>query len=282
MELSCDFVRSILPFRDPDGHKGTFGKVLLLCGSVGYTGAAYYAASAAVTGGSGLVFLGVPWGIWHILAQKCTSAMPFPLWGACHLRSGAEPAIRRRMKSCDAALLGCGLGRETSTVRLIRRLLDTELPLVLDADALYAVADRMELLAARRSRVTVLTPHEGEFARLGGTLSAGRLAAAQEFARIHQVYLVLKGPRTVIAAPDGRCAVNTTGNCGMAKGGSGDLLAGLITSLLGQGMAPFDACCAAVWCHGRAGDLAAERCGKRAMTPDHTLACLPAAFLETE
>lgn len=282
MELSRDFVKAVLPKRDPAGHKGTFGKVLCVCGSVGYTGAPIYAASAAVRSGSGLVFLGVPRGIWQVAAVKCTSAMPFPLCGCSHLSRFAEKKIRERLDRCDAALIGCGLGRTRGVDRLVLRLLDTPLPLVLDADALGTLSGHLDALQVRRDRVTVVTPHEGEFARLGGDLSQSREEAAASFAQIHRVYVVLKGHRTVIAAPDGRIAVNPTGNSGMAKGGAGDILAGMITSLLGQGMAPFAACCAAVWLHGTAGDLAAEALGERGMTPDDLLAQIPFAFQKAE
>ena len=145
-----------------------------------------------------------------------------------------------------------------------------------------ALSGHMDALSRRRNRITVLTPHEGEFVRAGGDLSPGRERAAADFAREHGVYLVLKGPGTIAAAPDGRCMRNPTGNCGMAKGGSGDVLTGLLTGLLAQGMEPFDACCAAVWIHGRAGDMAAEEKGRRGMTPADMIEKLPYALKEVE
>lgn len=283
MEITRDYVKRLLPPRDPAGHKGTFGKVFGLCGAVGYTGAPVLAAEAAVRSGSGLVYLGVPEAIWQVTAVKCVSAMPFPLPSReGGLALAAEPAVRQRMASCDAVLIGCGLGRGAETDALTRRLLDVEKPLVLDADGINAAAAHMDELERRRGLVTVLTPHEGEFLRVGGDLTAGRETAALRFAAAYGVYLILKGHRTVVAAPDGRLAVNTTGNSGMAKGGSGDILSGVVLSLLGQGIAPFDACCAAVYCHGLAGDLAAAEKGERGMTPGDLLAALPAAFRETE
>ena len=191
----------------------------------------------------------------------------------------AEDAIRCRAEDCDALLLGCGLGRSLQTDALVRNLLDIEKPLVLDADGLNAINGQEELLK-RRKAVTVLTPHEGEFLRLGGDLSKGREAAAAAFSEKHGVYLVLKGHRTVVAAPDRRVAVNSTGNSGMAKGGSGDVLAGMILSLLGQGCKAFDACCAGVWLHGRAGDRAAADKGERGMTPTDLLEQIPYAMKE--
>ncbi len=272
------FVRRSLPRRDPEGHKGTFGKVLCVCGSVGYTGAPIFAGRGAVRTGSGLVFLAVPESVWPVAAVKSDEAMPFPVPEAeGRLSLLAEEPIRRRAESCDAVLIGCGLGRGWQTDALVRNLLTIEKPLVLDADGLNALSGREELLQ-KRAAPTILTPHEGEFLRLGGGLSAGREAAAAAFSEKYGVYLVLKGHRTVVAAPDGRLAVNGTGNSGMAKGGSGDVLAGMILSLLGQGCEAFAACCAGVWLHGRAGDLAAADKGERGMTPTDLLEQIPYAM----
>ncbi len=277
--ITAAFVRRCLPRRDPEGHKGDFGKVLCVCGSVGYTGAPIFASRAAVRTGAGLVFLGVPQSVWPVAAVKSDEAMPFPLPETADGRLSllAEEPIRRRAAGCDAVLLGCGLGRDRQTDALVQNLLDIEKPLVLDADGLNALDGHPELLR-KRPAVTVLTPHEGEFLRLGGNLSPGRERAAAAFSQEYGVYLILKGHRTLIAAPDGRMAVNTTGNCGMAKGGSGDVLAGMLLSLLGQGCETFDACCAAVWLHGWAGDLAAADKGERGMTPTDLLEQIPYAL----
>lgn len=277
--ITAAFVRQCLPQRDPEGHKGDFGKVLCICGSVGYTGAPIFASRAAVRTGAGLVFLGVPQSVWPVAAVKSDEAMPFPLPETADgkLSLLAEEPIRRRAAGCDAVLLGCGLGRDWQTDTLVQDLLDMEKPLVLDADGLNAISENAELLQ-KRPAVTVLTPHEGEFLRLGGDLSRGREAAAAAFSQKYGVYLILKGHRTLIAAPEGRLAVNNTGNCGMAKGGSGDVLAGMLLSLLGQGCETFDACRAAVWLHGRAGDLAAADKGERSMTPTDLLEQIPYAL----
>lgn len=272
-------VRGILPRRDPAGHKGNFGKVLCVCGSVGYTGAPIFASRAAVRTGAGLVFLAVPKSVWPVAAVKSDEAMPFPLPETADgkLSLLAEESIRQRASDCDAVLIGCGLGRDWQTDALVRNLLSIEKPLVLDADGLNALGQSVELLQ-KRTAPTVLTPHEGEFLRLGGDLSRGREAAAAAFSRNYGVYLVLKGHHTLVAAPDGCMAVNGTGNSGMAKGGSGDVLAGMLLSLLGQGCEAYDACCAAVWLHGRAGDLAAADKGERGMTPTDLLEQIPYAM----
>ena len=272
-------VRGILPRRDPAGHKGNFGKVLCVCGSVGYTGAPIFASRAAVRTGAGLVFLAVPKSVWPVAAVKSDEAMPFPLPETADgkLSLLAEESIRQRASDCDAVLIGCGLGRDWQTDALVRNLLSIEKPRVLDADGLNALGQSVELLQ-KRTAPTVLTPHEGEFLRLGGDLSRGREAAAAAFSRNYGVYLVLKGHHTLVAAPDGCMAVNGTGNSGMAKGGSGDVLAGMLLSLLGQGCEAYDACCAAVWLHGRAGDLAAADKGERGMTPSDLLEQIPYAM----
>ena len=283
MELTAAMIHSSLPARDPLGHKGTFGKVYCLCGSVGFTGAPVFASRAAVRMGSGLVYVGVPERVWTVVAAKSDEAMPFPLPDTEEgkLALAAEKSIRRAAAPCDAVLMGCGLGRSRETDELVHRLLDIPQPLVLDADGINALAGHIDELQCRRNRVTVLTPHEGEFARIGD-LSAGREASAEAFAAAHGVYLILKGHRTVIAAPDGRLAVNPTGNSGMAKGGSGDVLSGMVVSLLGQDMEPFAACCAAVYLHGLAGDLAAAEKTERAMTPTDLLETIPEALKELE
>ena len=284
MELiDREFVRRALPARPADGHKGTFGKVCLLGGSVGYTGAPVLCAGAAVRSGCGLVYLGVPECIWQIAAAKCLCAMPFPLPekdGALALSGEAD--FRRRAEGCDAVAIGCGMGRSADSDALTRRLLTLPQPLVLDADGINALSGHIDTLSCRRGLTTVLTPHDGELARIGGDMTAPRESSAAAFAARHGVCLVRKGHRTVIAAPDGRLAVNTTGSDGMAKGGSGDVLTGLLTGLLAQGVEPFAACCCAVWLHGRAGDLAAEEKGHRGMTPGDMIEKLPYALKEVE
>lgn len=284
MELiDREFVRRALPARPADGHKGTFGKVCLLGGSVGYTGAPVLCAGAAVRSGCGLVYLGVPECVWQIAAAKCLCAMPFPLPakdGALALSGVAD--FRRRAEGCDAVAIGCGMGRSADSDALTRRLLTLPQPLVLDADGINALSGHIDTLSCRRGLTTVLTPHDGELARIGGDMTAPRESSAAAFAARHGVCLVRKGHRTVIAAPDGRLAVNTTGSDGMAKGGSGDVLTGLLTGLLAQGVEAFAACCCAVWLHGRAGDLAAEEKGHRGMTPADMIEKLPYALKEVE
>ena len=190
--VGLDLLKPALPQRQLDGHKGTFGKLLIVGGAVGYTGAPYLTASAAARTGCGLVSLGVPKTIWPIEAAKCVSAMPFPLPEKNGMLAGkALPQILEKLDGCDVLALGPGLGHSRETARLVWELLKTEKPLVLDADGINALSGHIDLLDARRGRPTVLTPHEVEFARIGGDLSRGdRERAAQDFAMAHGCVLV--------------------------------------------------------------------------------------------
>ena len=274
-ELNHESVLSILPDRDPWGHKGTFGKVLLLCGSRGFTGAAYLAAMGALRTGAGLVFLGVPESIYQIEAVKLNEPVVFPLpevEGKLSRESIAE--ILNRLLSMDAVLIGCGLGQSEGTLAVVQAVLENaKCPVVLDADGINVLSVHKDIL---RGRVypTILTPHDGEFARIGGVLTDNRMESAAELARDLKCILLLKGHRTCIT--DGRTGYrNTTGNPGMAVGGSGDVLAGMIVSLLGQGIAPLEAAACGAWLHGAAGDLCAAELGQYAMLPTDMLQKLP-------
>ncbi len=279
-KIDAAHAKTLLPLRKDDGHKGDFGRVLVVGGSVGYTGAPVFAANAAVRGGCGLVFLAVPQCVYPIVAARCDSAMPFPLPSDdMHFSMEALAPIIERAEKCDCVALGCGMGRSEKSDELVRELLvQLKCPVVLDADGINAIAGHIDVLDARCDRVTILTPHEGEFLRVGGDLSKGRAAAAQEFAKTHGCTLILKGAGTIVAASDGKIAENTSGNCGMAKGGSGDVLTGLIAALLAQGTEAFSASALGVWLHGCAGDIAAQRHTQYAMTPGDMLSCFGEAF----
>ena len=268
-----------LPRRRRDASKHDFGRLLIVAGSVGYTGAPTLAARAAVRGGAGLVYLGVPEAIYAVTAVKNDEAMPFPLkCGPDGLISPeALPELEERMAKCDVLAVGPGLGRSDGIVELVSGLLRaSRVPTVLDADALWAVSRAPEALSEAGCSV-VLTPHAREFERLGGDLSAPREEAALRFAREHGCALVLKGRGTVCAFPDGECYVNPTGNPGMARGGSGDVLTGLMGALLCQ--LPFrKAVCAAVYLHGLAGDMCAAELGEYGMTPTDMIERLPQAM----
>lgn len=271
--VTARLARRLLPTRRADGHKGTFGRIYVVAGDVGYTGAPVYAAEAAARTGSGLVFVGVPQAVYPIVAARCATAMAQPL-------PEDREVLLERLKGCDAVVLGPGLGRSQAAEELVLFLLEKlECPVVLDADGINAAAAHIDVLRGRRCP-TVVTPHEGEFLRLGGDLSLGREEAALAAAKELGCVLVLKGPGTITAAPDGRARRNTTGNCGMAKGGSGDILSGMIASLIGQGADPFDAAACAVWLHGRSGDLCQRQMTAYAMTPPDMVERLPEVFRE--
>ena len=211
------------------------------------------------------MYLGVPESIWAVEAQKCVSAMPFPLPETDgRLCLAALDRMQDKLKGCDVLALGPGLGRGKETEQLVHALLwQVKEPLVLDADGLNALQGCTEKLDVRRGRVTILTPHDGEFARLTDrTLreiaSSERTELARRFACEHGCILVLKGHRTRIALPDGRMLVSTSGCSALSKGGSGDVLTGLIASLLCQGMGAAEAAALGVWLHGRAGELLAQ------------------------
>ncbi len=268
-----------LPRRARDSYKGDYGKVYILGGSVGYSGAPVFAARAAVRTGAGLVSLGVPAPLWPIAAAKLDEAMAHPLPSGKEgmLSLEATEETLRRLDTCDVCLIGPGLGRGNGVASVVRHILrSTHLPVVLDADGINALEGHIDVLDARGGSFTVLTPHDGEFVRIGGDLSGGdRLAAARSFAAEHGCALVLKGHRTIAAFPDGTAYINTTGNPGMAKGGSGDVLGGIIISLLGQGLTAREAIPMAVCLHGMAGDLCARELGEYGMTPSDMIERLP-------
>ena len=274
-ELNRQSVLSILPERDPFGHKGSFGKVLLLCGSRGFTGAAYLAAMGALRSGAGLVYLGVPESIYAIEAVKLNEPVVFPLPDKeGKLSAEAIPQILNRLPAMDAILIGCGLGISEGTLAVVKAVLETAVcPVVLDADGINVLSGHMDILRGRQYP-TILTPHDGEFRRVGGSVGDDRMASAGAFASEFGCVLLLKGHRTCIT--DGQTGyVNGTGNSGMAVGGSGDVLAGILTGLLGQGIEPLKAAACAAWLHGAAGDLCASELGQYAMLPTDMLSALP-------
>lgn len=265
-----------LPRRPRISHKGNFGKLLIIAGSVGYTGAPSLCARAAVRSGAGLVSLGVPFDIYDITAVKNDEAMPFPL--ACddmgRLSGASGNVIIEKMNQCGVCVLGPGLGRSKELTELVLKLVrQSGVPMVVDADGLFAISQDVSVIRDAASPL-VLTPHEGEFLRLGGELTGDRISDARRFAKEHNCVLVLKGHRTICAYPDGEVYINTTGNPGMAKGGTGDVLAGVISSLMCQ-LPLKTAVNGAVWIHGRAGDLCAERFGEYSMRPADIINMLP-------
>lgn len=272
--LTHEKVLSLLPERAADAHKGDFGRILLLCGSRGYTGAAYLAAMGALRSGAGLVFLGVPESIYAIEAIKLNEAIVFPLPDEDgKLSAAAIPEILSRLPQLDALLIGPGLGQSDGAFQVVKAVLENAAcPVVLDADGINLIASHKDIVRGRTG-ITILTPHGGEFARLGGA-SGDRVAAAAEMATDLGCIMLLKGHNTVIT--DGTTTyINPTGNPGMAVGGSGDVLAGIITALLGQKIDPLQASACGAWLHGAAGDRCAAEIGQYGMLPTDMVNVLP-------
>lgn len=275
MILNHEAVLAALPNREKTAHKGNFGKVLLLCGSRGYTGAAYLASMGALRSGAGLVFLGVPDSIYGIEAVKLNEAIVFPLPEEDGILSAASiPEIEKRLPNMDAVLVGCGLGQSAGAREVVLWLLEHgKVPMILDADGINLISEHRHILRGRAAP-TILTPHEGEFKRLGYSIGKSRMEAARSAARELGCVMVLKGHETCITDGE-RQYINPTGNPGMAVGGSGDLLSGIIVSLLGQRLSPLEAAACGCWLHGKAGDRCAEKWGQYGMLPSDMLYELP-------
>ncbi|MBQ9761844.1 MAG: NAD(P)H-hydrate dehydratase [Oscillospiraceae bacterium] len=272
--LDAAQVQKLLPERSPDAHKGDFGRILLLCGSRGYTGAAALAAMGALRSGAGLTFLGVPESIYAIEAVKLTEPIVFPLPDENGmLGMDAIDEIRARLPKMDAVLIGPGLGQSKGTLAALKLILrEFSGPVVVDADGITLLSKHKYLMRGRTAP-TILTPHDGEFQRLA-PLGEDRQSAAAALAQELGAIVLLKGHRTLIT--DGKiCYRNQTGNPGMAVGGSGDVLAGIIVSLLGQGFEPLEAAAVGAWLHGAAGDACAAELGQYGMLPTDMLEVLP-------
>ena len=275
LQLDHSSVLQILPDRALNTHKGDFGKILLLCGSRGYTGAAALAAMGALRSGAGLVYLGVPESVYPIVATKVTEPIVFPLPEENGMLSeDAILYVEEKLPQMDAVLIGPGLGQSSGTAAVLKHILTAYHGiLIIDADGINLLASHKDLLRGRTG-ITILTPHEGEFKRLSGTEIISRTESALQAAKDLNTIMVLKGHNTVIT--DGKsCYINNTGNPGMAVGGSGDVLAGIITALAGQGIAPLQAAACGVWLHGAAGDLCAKELGQYGMLPSDMLMSLP-------
>jgi len=275
MKLNHSKVLRLLPDRDPYTHKGNYGRILLLCGSRGYTGAAALAAMGALRCGAGLVYLGVPESIYAIEAAKLTEPVIFPLPDIDGMYAEtASELVARKLCNMDAVLVGPGMGISPGTSSVLKTVL-SEFPgtVVLDADGINLLPEHIDILRGRTGS-TVITPHDGEFRRVGGVITSDRVESARQFTEQTNTILLLKGHRTVIT--DGKeCYINTTGNPGMAVGGSGDVLAGMITGLIGQGIPPLEAAACGAWLHGAAGDICAEEMGQYGMLPSDMLQVLP-------
>ncbi len=270
--IDYDDVRRCFPKRSNNTHKGTFGKLLCICGSIGMAGSATFAGKAAVMSGVGMVEMAVPAEIYPIVAGNLIDPVYFLLKTneAGTVSSDSIPLILDKMKNATAVMIGCGMGKGEDVTAVVEAVIrNSEVPIIIDADGLNAIKDNLGVLREAKAPI-VMTPHPGEMARLVGKtnveVQSQRLEVASSFAMTFGVYMVLKGANTVCATPDGRIMINLTGNPGMSKSGSGDVLAGLLGSLLAQGMDPEEAAACSVHIHGMAGDSAAGKYSQQSMT----------------
>ncbi len=264
--------------RDPETHKGSYGTLLIVCGSYGMVGAAAMAAKAALRCGVGLVHVATRRECYPLLAPM----LPEAVFTVLDTHVAADKLLRAALGKASACVVGCGLGADTA--RYLPTVLSAaQCPIVADADALHFLAGHPHLFEPIRVPL-LLTPHPLEMSHLCGKtveeIQASRLETALTFAKANNVYTILKGAGTVIATPEGDASINPTGNAGMAKGGSGDVLAGMMGAFLAQGMPPVVAAEAAVYIHGAVGDACAEALSQTAMQPTDMIDALPAYFKE--
>jgi NAD(P)H-hydrate epimerase len=272
------------PKRDPGAHKGDFGHVLVIAGSAGYTGAAYLASQAAILSGSGLVTLAIGRSLYQIMAVKLTEVMVKPFFETkdFSLSLLAEKELVAFSERCSAVVIGPGISLNKETQHLVRNLLaKLDRPVVLDADGITACASHLDVIKNSKSKL-IITPHAGEMARLTGVdaaaVEAQRIDVAIRFASEYNVVLALKGHDTVVAAPGEELYINRTGNPGMATGGTGDVLSGMIAGFAAQGIAPMSAAVLGTYFHGLAGDIALRQKGALSLVATDLLHNLPEAL----
>jgi len=282
--LTHEEMASLIPRRERISHKGTYGRLLVLAGSRGYTGAAALVCQGALRAGAGLVYLGVPRSLNPIFETKLTETITIPLdeTPAATLAASNLQRIKNLIKDIDAVVIGPGISTAADTATLVKKLLDViEIPIILDADGLNCLKGETESLRFCKSPL-IVTPHPGEMARLiGGTVGkimVNPWETASEFARKNGVITVLKGAPTTIAEPGGGLFVNIKGNSGMASAGTGDVLAGMLGGFIVQGIEALDAAKLSVFMHGFAGDIAVEKYGPHSLIATDLIAAIPHVF----
>ncbi len=276
-----------IPSRANDTHKGDFGHVLVVAGSRGMTGAAFLTSQAALLSGSGLVTCAIPECLNSIMEVKLTEVMTLPLPGTKQgtLKLSGKKEIVLFSKKASSVAIGPGISRNKDTQVLVKNLLkEIKCPVILDADGIMAIVNNPNVLNARKIS-TVLTPHPGEMAHLikktVGYVQGSREKVAKDFAKKYKIILVLKGHRTVVADPSGNVFVNQTGNSGMSTAGVGDVLTGIISSFVGQGINPYSAAVIGTYLHGLAGDIASKDKGQFSLIAGDILEKLPQAIKDT-
>lgn len=274
----------IISGRLPRTHKGDYGHVYVIAGSLGMTGAAYLCSQAALLSGSGLVTLAVPKSLNLIMESKLTEVITDPV---SETKDGtfsieAFDRMSESLKQCDTVACGCGLRRHPDIKKIVFKLIEsTNIPMVLDGDALNVISENVDILKKKKTSI-VLTPHPGEMSRLvNKTISqiqSDRIAVAKQFAMNYKVIVALKGHETVVVKEDGQCYINESGNPGMATAGSGDILCGMIASFIGQKIDPFGASKLGVYLHGLSGDIAASKKGQVSLIASDILSHIPDAI----
>ena len=284
--IDRDELRTIVKPRDPNSHKGDFGHLLVVAGSTGKTGAAALTCQGAMRVGTGLVTLGIAGSLNQIMEIKLTEVMTEPLLeSSCgFIGIGAFEKIMRLTEEKNVLAIGPGMSTEDETVELVHRIIkEADVPVVIDADGLNALATDVDTLKEARAPI-VLTPHPGEMARLTNAsvreIQNDRIGASRRFAQEYNTYLVLKGFKTIIADPDGNIYINPTGNPGMASAGMGDVLTGMISGLIAQGFDMVDAAQLAVFSHGLAGDTIASERGEAGLLATDIIERIPAVLNE--
>ncbi|MBE6903526.1 MAG: NAD(P)H-hydrate dehydratase [Ruminococcaceae bacterium] len=268
-----------IPSRKRNTHKGDYGRLLEICGSEYMTGAAYFCANGALKSGVGLLNMLLPEKILPVMQIKVSEAV-----FSSYTNENIKEKLEQQLEKSNACVFGCGSGQAKTSLEILEYLLKSDIPLVLDADALNVAS--LNKISLKRSKATVITPHMAEFSRLTGLsieeIEKDKIGIVREFCQKENVITVLKGAYTIIAEPNGQVCINYLGNSGMAKGGSGDVLAGIIASLLAQGLDGFDSALCAAYIHSAAGDSAAQKLSQYSMTPTDIINELPLIFKAVE
>lgn len=278
-------MKELLPKRDANTHKGTYGRVGIISGSRGMTGAVYLACQSALRTGSGLVYAIVPESLETIMSIKLTEAIIRPIYdrNTGHFVAESIVSILKEIDKMDAIALGPGIGIDDERIELVWKVIkNVNCPMVIDADGLNCISKNMDMLHKKNSSI-IITPHPGEMARLLNIkireVEENREYYAKYISEKYNIITVLKGHKTIVSSPNGKIYINNTGNPGMATAGSGDVLTGIITSLLGQSLEPFDAAKLGVYLHGLAGDIARDKVGEYGLIAGDIVEAVPEAMM---
>ncbi len=283
-KITDDSFRRPFPKRSKSAHKGTNGKLLNIAGCLNYNGAAAMSTMSALRSGVGLCALATPRSVINIAASKLNEAtyIPLPETEDGFAKGSSVDTILHSFDRVTTILVGCGMGNRKSTRKIVEAVVrNASCPIIIDADGINSISENIDILKERKSEI-IITPHVMEFSRINGMpvpdIQRDRINAAKRFSEKYGVITVLKGCNTVIASPDGTCYVNTCGNVGLAKGGSGDVLAGIIGAMAAQGIAPLTAAVSGVYCHARAADMLLQELPTEAILPTDIINALPKVY----